>query len=185
MQAEPTLHAGIIVDPLASGLADPEQEIQEIFEKLKSWGLPVELKVSGHGMQLFKERLDILVIDYGGLSIGAGDTAAFQVREAVRWAQEHPGSVLTLWSKHTWRIYHYELEEEFPPLENLLFYYPPTEKFLPSEEHWAHQDAVRDRVRAWFNVQTPIPQPEVGILIEPPSFFRPGRTGRRRAPAGE
>jgi len=66
-----------------------------------------------------RHRADIVVLDYGGMSsMGAYDSAAFNIRYVVHWAEDHPSVALLVWSAMTADIlaadmYEKELNEAF------------------------------------------------------------------------
>ena len=94
------------------------------------------------GVDKVTERhLDLLVIDYGGVLPGT-DMPMWQIREALRWAEEHPSSLLYLYTTHTRRIYEYELKDQFGHLENVDYRYDSDPR---GEE-------IIQRVRLWLGI---------------------------------
>lgn len=121
---EKMLRLAVVVDPLGSWEMTPEEEVLHIEEILNAVGVPVELIpqtfYGGYSEEIENTKVDILVIDYGGMTFGAMDTTIWQIRSACKWAQEHPSSLLIIWSSFTAEIYERELSEEFGKLTNFL-----------------------------------------------------------------
>ena len=66
---------------------------------------------------LRRVNLDVLVIDYGGMAVSWGwDTAIVNVDATLRWAEDHPSSLLLFWSDYTRLVFERELESSFGPL---------------------------------------------------------------------
>jgi len=169
---------GIVTDFMASSMATSEEERAEIVDILSSWGLDLDVRYSEDAIMEDMPRLDLLVIDYGGLSgMGSDGLVTAQVNEALFWAQEHPGALLIIWSSYTWRIYHYELEEQFGHLGNVKFRYPPTEHYVDLDNEERYQNEMEDAVRLWFGASKPNPEPNSLELIEPPHLNLDGWKG--------
>ena len=100
----------------------PEKHGYLIETFLGANGIEAKVVTTGFGMHIMdRSDAEILVIDYGGMSIcGSGDVALRQVHEAIRWADEHPGGLLVIWSDFTASLY-YEVKEGFKHLDNVVF----------------------------------------------------------------
>ncbi|MHB0922582.1 MAG: hypothetical protein ACYC3H_01280 [Bellilinea sp.] len=194
------ISTGIVTDFMASSMATSQEERIEIANVLKTWGLDIDVKYSEDAISGGMPKLDLLVIDYGGLSgMGSDGMVTFQVKAALQWAKEHPGALLIIWSSYTWRIYHYELEQEFGHLDNVKFRYPPTDHYVNVNEEQQYQDKMEDFVRLWFSATKPQPEPMPKLVVPPTRFTEeteqpatpakihgylvPNRHDRRRAAA--
>lgn len=66
-----------------------------------------------------RRKADIVVVDYGGIaSMGAWDTALFNLRYIINWAEEHPSTAVLIWSHFTAHIiatglYNKEINDAF------------------------------------------------------------------------
>lgn len=135
------LKIGIVVDPSGYTL---EEEQKIIAGNFCYSGIPVDVRFIEHGMKDFNKSVDVLVIDYGGMDIfGSPAMAREQVRLACKWAEEHPGKVLFLFTKHTSAIYKDELESEFADLNNIIFCY-----------NWdTYREDGYDKLVEWFSLE--------------------------------
>ncbi len=132
------IETGIICDPVSN---DVEDDWKEIEERLRLFELPIDVVLRGVGMHQIKDRsLDLLVIDYGAMSLGASSTGEWQVRSACEWAENHPGSLLVIWTWFTQRLYERELREQFGHIDNIISYFPNSESLSIKLEKWfAHK----------------------------------------------
>jgi len=117
-----------------------EEEHQEITDELMELLGKLDIVYAGLDLLEACERgPDLLLLDYGGMyTAGAPDTAAYNIRYARKWAEEHPGKLLVLWSKFTGVAYRNEAEQEFGLLNNVCY---PTA--------WDKQ-AMFDKIQGWF-----------------------------------
>lgn len=114
------IKTAIICDPFCF---DAEAEYAEIEERLKFMGLPIEVVIRGMGMHELKGQVvDLVIMDYGGLSYGAYDTGKWQVRALCEWARDNPRALVVLWTHYTQKMYEDEIEQEFTNLDNLVPY---------------------------------------------------------------
>lgn len=112
----------IVVDSMGDFDLTPEQEIEEIVEFLAVKCFPVKLVAGGEHMGVIDGKsIDLLIIDYGGLMVGAHGVQISQIRGACEWAENHPGKIMIIWSNFTREIYIDELEHVFGDLDNIRF----------------------------------------------------------------
>ena len=135
------VRVGLVMDPASSLGRTHEEEVEDTLEQI-TWllELKLELVVEGTGMHKIPDDagLDLLVIDYGGMSgYGGSDTAQRQIGRACEWAEEHTGSLVLLWTWHTQAIYQNELRREFGDAINIKPYY-------------AGSGNNHDEIRSWF-----------------------------------
>lgn len=114
-----TLRLAVIVDPMASSISTTEEEIQTIVDQLEdATGINMKLVASGQGAQVIKgKKIDVVVIDYGGMSFGSGDTVKAQVDYVYHWAEDNPSSLMIIWTPFTANFYQ-EVVDEFGELNN-------------------------------------------------------------------
>ena len=128
----------------------PEEEVEKEFGRL-AWRLGYKLELVAHDRFMENvDRLDIdlLVVDYGGASSSYSDTPWTQLESACRWAQEHPGRLVLLYSAFTGKMYErlvkYESAKELES-ENVMYWH------LPGWQHSLDDEVEQqDRIRAWF-----------------------------------
>ncbi len=150
------IRTGIINDPISSLGQTDQEERDTIARFLREEGLDIDLVCEGNGMHVVQgKHLDLLIIDYGGMSYGAGDTAEWQVRAACEWAENHPGSLLVLWTDFTIRIYEWELKEQFGERDNIMLH---STKLDEIDESWL-------RLRGWFGAQKPDNDARGGLIV--------------------
>jgi hypothetical protein len=84
----------------------------------------VAYKAEAIGLDFFRKSFDLVIIDYGGLStMGAMGSGIAQVDAACRYAEEHLGCLLVIWTGYTANIYEDELREQFGHLDNIVCRY--------------------------------------------------------------
>lgn len=57
--------------------------------------------------------VDVLVVDYGGLHGAYGDIVYRYSDAVAKWADEHPGKLVVLWTSFTCNMYRTVFEREF------------------------------------------------------------------------
>lgn len=131
---------GIITD--FSMTKTPEEEREEIVMTLSWLGLEISEVVAGFDIaEVLKSNPDLVIVDYGGMSTsGAHDGARWNINYICRWAEDHPGKLVALWTHLTGVLYKHELEAEFGHLGNVTY---PT-GFSDS--------TVDDKIKAWFGL---------------------------------
>jgi hypothetical protein len=128
-----------------------QSEIRGILATLAdATELPLSLVASGTDTRILKEHddLDLVVIDYGGLSTSYGaswERAEWEVRTVCEWAREHPGKLVVLWTAFTHRIYAEGLEDDFGGLDNIAW-----RIHLDSWDYDAGMNALIGRMRQWY-----------------------------------
>lgn len=106
-----TQRVGVCIDNMGTLGETPDQEREEILEDLGRLGLEPVLVFYGHDPMAipFERQMDLLVVDYGIISIQGG--ADDWTRRLLQWADEHPGSVLLIWSSMTADGFVFELRD--------------------------------------------------------------------------
>jgi hypothetical protein len=124
-----------------------EEEANEILRALRNYLGEDSIqswRVSRGFSALLKAEIpyDLLVIDYGGVSImGAWDLAEGEIRSCLEWGRDHPGSLILIWTYYTQRVYEQELEEAFGHPDNLMV------RYTAGREEY---DAFASKLRVWF-----------------------------------
>lgn len=139
-----SIRVGFVFDP--AGINPAVYEAETALLELKIIGLSdVEIvRIDENMMKMRKESLDLLIIDYGGLSM-MGSTASGQINiwHACHYAEEHPGCLVVIWTTFTSRLYEAEMQEEFGHLDNIVVRYP-------NDDKWGKRFPAR--LQTWFNI---------------------------------
>lgn len=92
----------IIVDPFGAMDKDGDDEIADHVETFSKMLAPHRLVVSmPKYVDDAKLRADLVIFDFGGMSIG-NDLMADNSRRLLRWAQDHPSSLIVVASTFTY-----------------------------------------------------------------------------------
>lgn len=112
----PRVKVGIVNDFMAyMGLSVEEERHEIVVELRKNYCGNVDaVVVWGAEIPDFESmpEVDLLVIDYGALWQSSGLVEDFS-RRVRRWADEHPGKLVVLWTSFTSSIYQRVFESEF------------------------------------------------------------------------
>lgn len=133
----------------SQGMTAGEEAEKEIY------ALQVRLRYKLHLVKqsLFIEDveqldIDLLVFDYGGAASSYSDRLWDQFEAMCRWAHEHPGRLVLLYTGMTGKMYQNLIGvEAYAALAaaNIQLWQ------LPGWEHTVDDDiAQRDKIRAWF-----------------------------------
>ena len=136
---------------------EPEKERQEIAAAFKHQlefvlgGERLDVFVMGTGRgvhEVADKTADVLILDYGAAAFGSRDMGIWQVRDGCRWAEEHPGRVLLLWTSHTNRLYKDELEQEYRHLTNVIYRFD--EPLDYDHDNWG--DPAFEAIARWLGL---------------------------------
>jgi len=148
------LHTFVIVDPVGSWLTTAE-EVEDIIKTLSNWGL--QTRLVGHDVDaralvnIYPNDIDLLVLDYGGVSSGYGwDTVFANLSYLLNWVSDHPGKILLVWTGFTRSILESDEFSAFRELENVLFAKPPAFQYLSGREEIEMQNKLCERIRFWM-----------------------------------
>jgi len=128
----------------------PEEEVEEGLQELtKDLGYKLDLVAHDRFMENVDQLdVDLLVFDYGGAGGSYSDTPWTQLEAACRWAQEHPGRLVLLYSSMTGKMYENLVRlESAKQLEsaNVMYWR------LPGFRHTIDDEiAQQDHIKAWF-----------------------------------
>ena len=94
---------GIFVDPLGTSLQNPELEYREIEKEvrdaLRGTSFIPKFKREIQPDALSSERLDIYIVDYGGISMqGCSGLIDFYNRELIKSIEDKQGTLFIIWS---------------------------------------------------------------------------------------
>jgi len=141
------IRVGFVFDELGN----PEKEQAEAIMELNEMGL-TDIEVVLTDSNMFKMRdisLDLLIIDYGGMATlpGGNASANMQIWSACNYAEEHPGTLLILWTAFTRVLYEKELMEQFGSLDNITYHY------ASNVYEDLSCDQLQSKLSAWFGIQ--------------------------------
>lgn len=124
-----TIKTAIICDPF---VPDVDAEYAQIKERLDYMNLPIEIMVRGTGMHVLKDQnIDLVIMDYGGMSYGSRDTGVWQVKFLCEWARDHPNGLVVMWTYYTQELYDNEVAEQFEGIANIIPYTEDGESLSP------------------------------------------------------
>lgn len=87
------------------------------------------------------QRFDLIILDYGGISIGAFDIAEFHIKEICKYAENHPSCLLVIWTQ----FYEYELKNTFGHLNNITYRY--------NDEYSSDESEFIEKFQQWFGLK--------------------------------
>lgn len=117
------IRTAFIFDPMGDlSSDDDDHEVRMAIFELEQIGLTIKNIGSAEGPLLLKAiaNPELIILDYGGMSLGAYDTAVFNVRYVCDWMEDHPNCLLVLWTGHTVDMYRAEIQGIFEPLPNIV-----------------------------------------------------------------
>lgn len=142
-----TVRAAFVFDE--AGVVSLADEVALAVAELAELGVTITVAKTSRLMQdVYRDTFDLLVLDYGGLSTAGGSHAEMQVWSACNYAENHPGSLVVLWSKFTERIYRGELEDTFGHLDNVLLRFERNESAYDFSKDGSRR--FRTRLQVWF-----------------------------------
>lgn len=119
-----------------------DDEWDSIQYHLEDMGLDIEVIHKVHRIDQIGEP-DLLVVDYGGLSIGgAYDVARWHMKAATQWAVDHPGRLMLVWSQFTQFLYEDVLEDFRGELDNIVPFY--------EGDYDEATKKTEEKIKAWF-----------------------------------
>jgi hypothetical protein len=145
------IRVAVIVDPF--GVESLEEEVGNIMFAMENLELPCELVKFGESPMILKDTsADLVIIDYGGMSLmGGWDTAKANIGYVCQWAEDHPSKVVLIWTNYTARVYLDELENHFGQLNNIFFRFPNDPFHLFGvKEYDDHRNNLRKALKTWF-----------------------------------
>ena len=148
----------IITDPTGGAGMDPEEEADFIARYMAEVHGVVLDYIHSTAAQAIKEvKPHLVILDYGGASIGYGDAGYSQIEYVLKWAEDHPSKLVRIYSLFTTWVVH-EIQEDIEPLDNVLFWDPSEKEYrrsLPWEEREEHQEELALKIRHWYGLPEP------------------------------
>lgn len=124
----------ILIDNLGTFGETPDEEREDILRDLRKEGLDPSLVWYGNRPPVPAEiEIDLLVVDFGAITASFSGGYKDWTGEVIGWAEDHPGSLVLLWSGMTADAVGYE--------------YMDRQNYQDSMEKWA---AWPDNVRSMF-----------------------------------
>lgn len=102
LQKSGALKACVVADPMGTTLASPEEEAYEIQEGFEeALGVPLSVTLVNSPYEI-PEGTAVVFYDFGGM-VGCSGLVEDNSREVIRWAQDHPSSLVVIVSEFTYR----------------------------------------------------------------------------------
>ncbi len=143
MNADGKVKVAIVNDYYGSTDETDEEERAWYIKALNGAGIPAVLVFGANVPYELKNApdFDLLIVDYGGMAARNFELGLDQVRVVRRWAEEHPGHLVVMWTYFTVKLYK-ELVAEVGDLDNII---------VRSEdpEEW---DAFHNTLREWLGL---------------------------------
>lgn len=134
-----SVKVAIVVDIMG----DNEEEIAEMMDELRARiEIDAELLVWGAAVDIIDDpRVDLVIIDYGGMLPGCDDLVRGNFRYVAEWAENHPSKLVMIWTSFSVIIYQDEVGGEFDHLDNIILW---------GASRWTSRDKVEQKIRAWY-----------------------------------
>lgn len=139
-----SISTAIILDNLGTFAKGPDKERDDILEELRKDGLDIDLRFYGHLFsQLPQEQgYDLVIVDYGALwQMNMED----QSKLVVQWAEDHPGSLVMLWSTLTVEMI---VDDVLSPFDDSTGWYKKAE-FPHNLRPYHAPNTLRNRMQEW------------------------------------
>lgn len=137
----------IITDYMGWSGATPEEEAEQIANNfIGSYGITLDYQHHTFVPSSIDSGVKLIIMDYGGVLPGADDMVVAQIRHLCEWAELHPSKLLLIYTAFTSRFYHFDLEDRFGELPNILHWEPVDENGYRVSMHWEDRDASHDKI---------------------------------------
>lgn len=121
-----------------AGFGSDEEAAHDAARLQGTLGRVVHLAGAGRSLYGFRDwAIDLLVLDYGGMGPGAEATVHAQIDYALHWAEDHPNTLLLIYTEFTAMEYGPELKDTFGHVPNIVPFY-------------AKSDEEQEGLRSWF-----------------------------------
>lgn len=138
-----------LVDPMGTFDITPEDEYRQIKERLQDI-FPEKFFYSTDVFphQLENQKVDIYIIDFGGMLPGCEDMIRSNFRELVKQIDEKQSTLFIIWSAMTVKWYEQVIYDIEPNLKQPNVICRGWDEIcnLDSPEYW------ENKVRKWFNI---------------------------------
>jgi len=98
------LFVAVIVDPMGSSQSSPEEEIEDHIKRFSLILPDFDLQFSTPKCVMPDLSADLVIYDFGGMMPG-NSLMEDNSRQIVKWAQDHPSSLVVVVSTWTYRAY--------------------------------------------------------------------------------
>lgn len=121
---------------------EPEEEAEFAQKILSDNGFDIQNVLLGNqasDLQQFTGRLDLVLVDFGGLSYGLGGEADKNINMICQWAEDHPGTLIVIWTAFTQMLYENAITFHFGHLDNIVYHYDDSlseGKFMQKAKEW-------------------------------------------------
>ena len=155
-------------DPVGSlGRTSTEEMIEDRDMLARSLGYEIDVTKHANSMaDVQGQHFDLLVFDYGGAANSYGKSAWDEFDAVIAWAEDHPGTLVLIYSSFSGNMYRNLLQgrADSTELANIKVWHDPD----PDRDL---RDSMED-ARAWFvggdfAPQVPAPIPENVVTPEP------------------
>lgn len=141
----------------------PQEEVELLRYDLVVLGVEPNIIKVAASMTEITGSYDLLVIDYGGLS-ARGNTASAnaQIWKACKYAEDHPGALVVIWTRYTADVYERELRAEFAGVQNIVARFEGEESAYSTDAmRFGGPARFRTVFQKWFGVTS---EPVQGTL---------------------
>ncbi len=139
-------------------LSDLDEEIKGAIMEIDGFcgfvgdkHLPIKIveKSQALTIEILKTPYDLLIMDYGGVSVmGGSSNASVQVSAACQYAEDHPSCLVVIWTGYTAEVYQDELKDQFGHLNNIVCRYKPGHVY----ENLDGSPEFIKKFKAWFGI---------------------------------
>lgn len=140
-----------LFDFMGSSDKTTEEEAADAIEQLAVEGIEAELVgCTSYITDDMNHSVDMLLVDFGGVMPGAQDTIDSNLREVRKWAEEHPGKLVVIWTQFTAEMYYNAVDSEFGDIDNVIYLFASMHHDDFYESTFDRMDTMYDKIRAWY-----------------------------------
>ena len=149
--SEKSIKVTYLADPLTD-IEDDAKFAESVLKRIG--GIPAKILHVTSAPHDIPKSTDLLVIDYGGMSVFGGEgNSRFAVMMACEWAENHPGKLVLIWTAYTAKLYDHELQATFGHLDNIVFRYPAHKVFPNASEEKELDERLRATLQAYYGCE--------------------------------
>jgi hypothetical protein len=144
------IRVGWVNDAYGSGGGTADEEAADDIKRLEST-LEYKLEsvvIGRHMSDVADKDIDLLAFDYGGAAHSYSNTPLIELKAMIKWAEEHPGRLVILYSQMTGRMYSRYVKSEFfvgSVPSNIRYWHLPD-----IHASWDDDTRERENIAAWF-----------------------------------
>ncbi len=149
-----TIRTAFIFDEGAVSLSESVQDaIGELnaiagLSPGRSLDIAVALQTSQLQRADLQNSYDLVVIDYGGVGVWNQASANAQIWAVCAYAEDHPSTLVVIWTGFTARVYREQIEPQFANVSNIVCRYGDS-----VYEDLNGSPGFLDTFRRWFNAE--------------------------------